>query len=475
MLKTGLSVLVIGLTCFYSVHSTEFEHKKIRAEIYTGITGLQVESGKLEQSQIVMEGANTNDLVTKFAPLSLGLIINPLITPLYKVDLPFEFWLGGQINDISWAPIAKFDGESQKLGYKHMTPSLVGGFTYNIWGDFDIKALGGYGWTRHTFTHDFLQEYSERTITRDQYFGTVSLEYMISEVFHKSTQFKVGLFARQDAHNSHQVIAVPRFTGDPSAEIVPHFSGTRYAIIRETPLKIGFEFSVGFGRESRQDRTLRHALVSRDSELKRANAASDTIDAWDCMAFERDYQLFIGPDGKLSDVRHKFTKTEYTDIVETFLAHCVPEDLNTKQQLYLALDQNKEYLAKYQESQEDKRFAQVMASNDIRFLKMFLEYYPESKHRMAIESKIQVLKDYQAFKQVRDENTYASYLKYLRVFPEGKYIREAETGIFNLVQASNRIADYEIYLKKFPNGLYVNESRKAIHALQKQMEQRAIY
>jgi len=119
-------------------------------------------------------------------------------------------------------------------------------------------------------------------------------------------------------------------------------------------------------------------------------------------------------------------------------------------------------------TQEDTRYKQVIASNDVSYLKMFLQYYPHSKYRSTIEAKVTLLDDYGAFKNARSANNYKEYLQYLASFPDGQYRKEAETGIYALVQAANRQKDYEIYLKKFPNGFYVNEARRALHELMKQ-------
>jgi hypothetical protein len=297
------------------------------------------------------------------------------------------------------------------------------------------------------------------------YFGTASLEYIVDNDIFKNTDLKVSAFVRQDAKSVHKVSAVA-VNNDPDQ--IQALNGLSFDRIEQTRLKIGLEISLDFGRESRADRKKRFKLRDRTNDLRKHNAGMDTLTEWDCMAIERDYKFFITANGELPDMKEKFTKSQFTDVLESFLAFCSPEDLATKEKLYASLDSNKVVLKQYQMSQEEARFRQVMASNDVNYLKMFLQYYPQSRYRNSIESKIKVLDDYSAFRVARNGNTFKDYLQYIANFPEGHYLNEAEAGIFKLVQDANRQKDYEIYLKKFPNGAFVNEAKRALHEIMKQ-------
>jgi outer membrane protein assembly factor BamD (BamD/ComL family) len=157
-----------------------------------------------------------------------------------------------------------------------------------------------------------------------------------------------------------------------------------------------------------------------------------------------------------------YTKTQFSDVLESFLAFCHPADLATKEKLYATLDTGKIELKEYQVRQEDSRFDQVMASNDPEMLEMFLQYYPDSPRRPEVEAKLRSLGEYDKFRAIQAQNTFKAYLTYLNDNPNGAFRDEAEAGIFELVKAGNRLKDYEIYLKRFPNGKYVEEAKAAL-------------
>ena len=230
-------------------------------------------------------------------------------------------------------------------------------------------------------------------------------------------------------------------------------------------MRIALEISLEFGRESRRDRKMRFALRDRDAQLRNNSEVKDTLSDWDCMAIERDYRFFL-EDGQLPDMSEKYTKAQFNDVLESYLAFCHPEDLATKEQLYSTLDSNKVQLKEYQVSQEDSRFKQVMASNDPEMMEMFLQYYPNSAYRKEVEAKLQIIGDYQIFKKAQEANNFKAYLDYLANFPQGQFRNEAEECIFRLVQESNSVKDYQIYLKRFPDGRFVQEANRALQELQ---------
>ena len=230
------------------------------------------------------------------------------------------------------------------------------------------------------------------------------------------------------------------------------------------PVRVGIELSLDFGRESRRDRRMRYNLHDRDDVLRKYSEVKDTLTDWDCMAIERDYRFYLDEDGNLPDMSEAYTRTQFADVLESFLAFCHPADLATKEQLYSTLDSGKVQLKEYQVRQEDSRFDQVMASNDPEMLEMYLEYYPDSPRRGEVEAKLKNLSEYHKFREIQAQNTFKAYLTYLNDNPEGAFRDEAEAGIFELVKAGNRMKDYEIYLKRFPNGKYVAEAQAAIKA-----------
>jgi len=457
-MKRFILPLLLALTC---AHAADFDQTSWRTQLYLQAAPYDplVFKGTL--------GADDPEFESSAPAFSGGILWSPLITPFWKADLPFTFWIGGEVGAFRFGEL-KGKGiklsEFEDFTYSAYMPAVVGGFSYNLAGDWDLKLLGGYGQQKYTFTDEYASTVTyERSATAAQAFASATIEYRIIEVF-KGVDFKVGLNIRKEFLAVENLTAVD--AGD--AEIPPALDGLKFSKVEaDVPVRIGLELSLDIGRESRRDRKMRFKLRDRTNVLRDNNKGRDTLSEWDCMAIERDYRFFLEEDGNLPDVRHKYTKSQYSDVLESFLAFCRPEDQRTREALFASLDSNKVELKRYQVSQEDARYKQVMASNDVKMMQMFVQYYPQSRFRPNIESKIRVLQDYKDFKEARTANTFQSFLSYLVGHPDGHYRKEAETGIFALVKAGNRIKDYEIYLKKFPDGLFVNEARRAIHQLEK--------
>ncbi len=449
-----MPIFLIVLALVLSVSAADFLKSQWRTQLYTGITPYYTQ-------EFSVSGAPAID-AKQTLPVHAGFLISPLFTPAYKLDLPLTVWLGAEVGNISGSTL--YDKSNLVTNHETVTwfqwmPSVTAGLSLTLWGGFDLKMLGGLGLMQTSFTHEFSSHPKVETHSDFNYFGTVALEYILSSG--ESSDLKLSLFARQDALDLSNLAAVVP-TGDSLQDQLQEISDLRIHRIEQTKLKVGLEVSWEFGRESRADRKTRFKLFDRDSQLRSHNKGGDTLKEWDCMAIERDYKFYLAPDGSLPDMKGKFTLSQFTDVMESFLAFCKPEDLRTKEKLYASLDSNKVAVKTYQISQEEIRFKQVMASNDPAYLSMFLQYYPQSQYRKAVEAKLRILDDYQDFKSARNNNTFKDYLRYLADRPEGHYRKEAETGIFLLVQAANRQKDYEIYLKKFPNGFYINEARKAL-------------
>ena len=458
-----MNFLLLLCVLAISAFSADFEKSNLRAQVYVDV---------VPYYPIAFDATGASSLSKQNTlPLSGGVLFSPLITPAYKFDLPFTVWLGVEAGNWSFTNLYTNDSlaktHNEQLAWSEWSPAVTGAISYNLIGDLDLRLLGGVGLTRTSFTHTITDHPEVLTYTDLNYFGTVSLEYVLVKDIMHGCDLKMSAFYRQDALDVKNRVAVP-LNSDPYTSATQTFNNLTSTRIEQNKPKFGVEFSLDFGREPRADRKTRFQLRDRDQELRKHNAANDTLTEWDCMAIERDYKFFIAANGELPDMKEKYTKSQFTDVLESFLAFCKPEDLQTKEQLYSTLDSNKVQLKQYQLTQEDTRYKQVIASNDVSYLKMFLQYYPHSRYRTAIESKVALLDDYGAFRTARTGNTYKDYLQYLANFPEGQYRKEAETGIYALVQSANRQKDYEIYLKKFPDGVYVNEARRALHEIMKQ-------
>lgn len=475
MRKFIISILIFAVAAL----AADYERSNWRMQLY-----LQAEPAILSfedsDPQYLVEKEIKEDLFT--VPLSLGFLWSPLITPLGKADIPFTLWIGAEINAIVFnfnsqgfgeirsgddyafegmnAENDKVNADGQSLSYRAYTPSALAGFSFNLGGDLDLRVLGGYGFQFFTFTNDINGSQRQITSTAPTAFVSSALEYRIGEIF-QDIDFKIGVNVRKDFLPYEDIKATSK--ANATEGFPPAYSGITFdKISYKFPVRVGIEFSLDFGRESRRDRRMRFNLHDRDDVLRKNSEVKDTLSDWDCMAIERDYRFFLDEDGELPDMSEAFTRTQFSDVLESFLAFCHPADLATKEKLYATLDTGKVQLKEYQVKQEDSRFDQVMASNDPEMLEMYLQYYPDSPRRAEVEAKLKSLGEYHKFREIQAQNTFKAYLTYLNDNPDGAFRDEAETGIFELVKAGNRKKDYEIYLKRFPEGKYVKEAEEAI-------------
>ena len=464
--------LLLALTLLATAsQAADFERINWRTQLY-----LQGEPAflkfKADKDKTLLDDGIDTKLLT--IPASVGFLWSPLITPFWKADIPFTLWLGAEVNSFQIGTIEDspkytiYDKETNKdrkgeqndrelwfLGY---APSALAGFTFNIGGDFDLRVLGGFGFQFFTFYDDYAGNTKSHTEMLKTGFVSSALEYRIGELF-QDVDFKIGINVRKEFLPYENVKARSK---DNSPSPSPYSDLKFDKIEYKWPVRVGLEISLDFGRESRRDRRMRYNLHDRDDVLRKYSEVKDTLSDWDCMAIERDYRFYLDENGELPDMTEAYTRTQFADVLESFLAFCHPADLATKEKLYATLDSGKIQLKEYQSAQEDSRFDQVMASNDPEMLEMFILYYPDSPRRPEVEAKLRSLGEYDKFRAIQAQNTFKAYLTYLNDNPNGAFRDEAEAGIFELVKSGNRLKDYEIYLKRFPNGKYVEEAKAAL-------------
>lgn len=454
-----------------AAQAADFERINWRTQLY-----LQGEPAyltfKADKKKTLLDDGIDAKLLT--VPVSVGALWSPLITPFWKADIPFTLWLGAEVNSIQFGTIedkpkytytddngeknTKSPHNDEELWFLAYAPSALAGFSFNLGGDFDWRVLGGYGFQFFTFYDDYSGNTKQHTEMLPTAFVSSALEYRIGEIF-QDADFKIGINVRKEFLPYEKVRARSK---DKSASPSPYSDLKFDKIEYKFPVRVGLELSIDFGRESRRDRRMRYELHDRDDVLRKYSEVKDTLSDWDCMAIERDYRFYLDENGELPDMSEAYTRTQFADVLESFLAFCHPADLATKEKLYATLDSGKIQLKEYQSAQEDSRFDQVMASNDPEMLEMFLLYYPDSPRKPEVEAKLRALGEYDKFRAIQAQNTFKAYLTYLNDNPNGAFRDEAEKGIFELVQAGGRLKDYEIYLKRFPNGKYVEEAKAAL-------------
>ena len=451
-----------------AIFAADFERSNWRTQLY-----VQAEPAFLNfkgDNDLLDDGIDTEVLTV---PVSAGFLWSPLITPAWKADIPFTLWLGLEVNSFQMGTIedspkytVNANGENRpgeqndrELSFLTYAPSVLAGFSVNLVGGLDLRVLGGFGFHFFSFYDDYSGNTKQRTEIVNTAFVSGALEYRITEMF-QDVDFKIGVNVRKEFMPYEDIKA--RSEDKDNASPSPYSDLSFDKIEYSWPVRVGLELSLDFGRESHRDRNMRFKLLDRDGVLRQNSEVKDTLSEWDCMAIERDYRFYLDDNGNLPDMSEAYTKTQFADVLESYLAFCHPADLATKEQLYATLDSGKIEIKEYQVQQEDSRFDQVMASNDPEMLQMFLEYYPDSPRRAEVEARLNGLGQYDKFREVQAKNTFKAYLAYLNDNPDGAFRDEAEAGIFELVKASNRLKDYEIYLKRFPDGKYVAEAKAAL-------------
>jgi hypothetical protein len=464
--------LLLALTLLAAAsQAADFERINWRTQLYLQGEPAYLKFKADKDKTLLNDGIDTKLLTI---PVSVGALWSPLITPFWKADIPFTLWLGLEVNSIQFGTIedkpkytfeddngeenTKSPKDDEELWFLSYAPSALAGFSFNLGGDFDLRVLGGYGFQFFTFYDEFGGNTKQHTEMLPTGFVSGALEYRIGEIF-QDADFKIGINVRKEFLPYEKVKARSK---DNSPSPSPYSDLKFDKIEYKWPVRVGLELSIDFGRESRRDRRMRYNLHDRDDVLRKYSEVKDTLSDWDCMAIERDYRFYLDENGELPDMSEAYTRTQFADVLESFLAFCHPADLATKEKLYSTLDSGKVQIKEYQAKQEDSRFDQVMASNDPEMLEMFLLYYPDSPRRAEVEAKLRSLSEYDKFRAIQAQNTFKAYLTYLNDNPNGAFRDEAEAGIFELVKAGNRLKDYEIYLKRFPNGKYVEEAKAAL-------------
>lgn len=461
--------LLLTLTLLATaIYAADFERTSWRTQLY-----LQAEPAFLnfKGENSLLDKKMDNDVFT--VPLSAGFLVSPFYTPFGKADLPFTIWLGLEVNNFQigtiednpkyTVPNRSSDDDTppkeNELRFYTYAPSVLAGFSVNLFGDLDLRVLGGFGLNVFTFNDDDDGNITSHSVY-DQYTAFVSgaLEYRIKEVF-QDVDLKIGVNVRKEFLPYEDILARRKdIDRDPS----PYSNLKLEKVESKLPVRIALEMSLDFGRESHRDRSMRFKLKGRDQVHRENSEVKDTIAPKDCKIIEQNYRFFLDENGNLPDMSEAYTHTQFADVLESFLTFCQPADLATKEKLYATLDSSKVQIKEYQIQQEDARFDQVMAANDSAMFEMFLQYYPDSPRRALIEARLKGLSDYEKFKAVQEKNTFKAYLSYLNDYPNGAFRAEAETAIFELVKAGNRMKDYSIYLKRFPNGMYVEEAKAAL-------------
>ena len=217
-------------------YAADFERSNWRTQLY-----LQGEPAflnfKTEKNKTLLDDGLDKDVLT--VPLSLGLLWSPLITPLWKADIPFTFWLGAEVNSFQFGtiednpkytiPDESKDGKTRKgeqtdreLWFLTYAPSVLAGFSFNLIGDLDLRVLGGFGFHFFSFYDDYSGHTDQHTEMAQTGFVSGALEYRITEIFTND----VDAFYVADGH--HRTAAAARVGAEKRAQNPAHTGKEEY-------------------------------------------------------------------------------------------------------------------------------------------------------------------------------------------------------------------------------------------------------
>jgi len=110
-------------------------------------------------------------------------------------------------------------------------------------------------------------------------------------------------------------------------------------------------------------------------------------------------------------------------------------------------------------------WSQAQSLNTVEGYEAFLKSYPDGPYTEEAKSSIEALKNSTAFKAVQAKDLVSSYGEYVRNYPNGIYHRPADDGAWSSAQRQHTIGAYEAYLRYFPQGQNVDEAEAAIASL----------
>ena len=97
---------------------------------------------------------------------------------------------------------------------------------------------------------------------------------------------------------------------------------------------------------------------------------------------------------------------------------------------------------------------EVKAENTMDAYSFYLRCFPEGDHLHNA--------DYEIWKQTIKQQSKEGYQNYLRLLPNGDYAAKADVAIWNIVSKSNTLSDYKFYLDSVTNGAFVANADEAI-------------
>jgi len=170
-----------------------------------------------------------------------------------------------------------------------------------------------------------------------------------------------------------------------------------------------------------------------------------------------------------------------------------------------------EALEKMEELEEKTEWEAALRRDSLATYERFLENYPSGRYHSEAKSRIEAIlakkraeaaerKEAQMWQKATQKHTKTSYQHYLSVYPQGKYVSEAEETLEKLQQASTQekqrqeqarrerelqqqdqeawekasrfhtVESYKEYIRSFSQGGYVSETRQQIEQLKQKAE-----
>jgi outer membrane protein assembly factor BamD (BamD/ComL family) len=127
-----------------------------------------------------------------------------------------------------------------------------------------------------------------------------------------------------------------------------------------------------------------------------------------------------------------------------------------------------------------KQYEKAVSSNSIYEYELYQNKFPKSKYKEDINRRLHILYDDRAWENAKFISTIDGFNNYLRNFPAGKYVKEANEKVekiekqkeidnaWSKTKIENTIEGYQKFIDLYPGSMYLNDAKSKLIALKEE-------